>query len=505
MQDAIDLDKVPDSEILKLYEALEVGYPAPVVEWTPFRRKPQEAAYYCQADELYYGGAAGGGKTDVLIGLALTEHQRSIIFRREYPQLRAIIDRIHELVRDKGSFNSQSHIWTINDGRVIELGGVQHEWDVDRYQGRPHDLVCFDELPQFSQKQYRFLVGWNRTTLPEQRCRIVAAGNPPLSPEGRWVVEEWAPWLDDKYPNPAAPGELRWYAMLPDEHSGRRLTWLENGSPIACGNEVIQPRSRTFIPARVDDNPILLAKGYKSVLQSFPEPLRSQLLYGDMHAGTEDDPWQVIPTEWVRAAMRRWTPDGAGDKKLSCIGVDVARGGNDKTVLAPRYGCWFGPLEKHPGSATPDGPAVVELIRRRLAGAIAAVNIDVIGVGASVYDLCVQQNVNAFAFNSATKVENTDKTGKLTFRNLRAYAYWKMRELLDPTSEPQLALPPDNELLADLTAPRWQHGVSGVQIEDKEWIIKRIGRSPDCGDAIVQSIIVLQPESAAPRPKRLVV
>jgi hypothetical protein len=62
--------------------------------------------------------------------------------------------------------------------------------------------------------------------------------------------------------------------------------------------------SRTFIPSRVSDNPYLMGTGYMTQLQSLPEPLRSQMLYGDFKAGVQDDPWQVIPTAWVEAAMR---------------------------------------------------------------------------------------------------------------------------------------------------------------------------------------------------------
>ena len=49
--------------------------------WVP-QVGPQQMAAECQADILFYGGAAGGGKTDLLIGLAITEQQHSILFRR---------------------------------------------------------------------------------------------------------------------------------------------------------------------------------------------------------------------------------------------------------------------------------------------------------------------------------------------------------------------------------------------------------------------------------------
>jgi hypothetical protein len=49
--------------------------------WVP-NVGPQTEAYYSEADEIFYGGEAGGGKTDLGVGLALTEHQRSLILRR---------------------------------------------------------------------------------------------------------------------------------------------------------------------------------------------------------------------------------------------------------------------------------------------------------------------------------------------------------------------------------------------------------------------------------------
>jgi hypothetical protein len=71
--------------------------------------------------------------------------------------------------------------------------------------------------------------------------------------------------------------------------------------------------------------------------------------------------------------------------------------------------------------------------------------------------------------------------------NLRAAAYWRLREALDPVNGSTIALPPDAELLADLCAPTWHldRGSGKVQIEDKDEVKKRLGRSPDCADAVV--------------------
>jgi hypothetical protein len=60
-----------------------------------------------------------------------------------------------------------------------------------------------------------------------------------------------------------------------------------------------------------------------------------------------------------------------------------------------------------------------------------------------------------------------------------------VREALDPDSGQDIALPPDRDLRADLTAPRWSITARGIQVESKEEIRKRIGRSPDAGDAVM--------------------
>lgn len=465
------------------------GTMPPSVVWTPFEG-PQTQAYYCEADELFYGGAAGGGKTDLLLGLAGTAHWRSIIFRRVFPSIRAVIERSREIFNNrnlahaKDSYNESLHVWRLADGRMLEFGSIQFDKDVTNYQGRPHDLYGFDELPEFTERMYRFVTGWNRTTRPGQRCRIVATGNPPTTSDGEWVIRYWAPWLDSQHSNPAFPGELRWFAVIDGED-----VEVESGAAFEHNGELIQPRSRTFIPARLADNPALAQTGYGAVLQGLPEPLRSQLLYGDFTVGLDDDPWQVIPTAWIRAAQARWRErEKPPEAHLTCVGVDVARGGKDKTVLVKRYGNYFAMPTKASGRETPDGASVARLVVRDVGEHPSCyVNIDIIGIGSSPYDILKAQSVKVNSVNFAEKSKERDKSGKLGFRNIRAEAYWKFREALDPSSGQDIALPPDSELLSDLTAPRWSISVSGIQIESKEDIIERIGRSPDVGDAVVIS------------------
>src|SRR5206468_2073277 len=75
---------------------------------------------------------------------------------------------------------------------------------------------------------------------------------------------------------------------------------------------------------------------------------------------------------------------------------------------------------------------------------------------------------NVAAINVAEGCAKTDRSGKLCFHNLRAYAYWCLREALDPERGDELALPPDAELLADLAAPRWQLTARGIKLEAKD-------------------------------------
>src|SRR5215212_7404670 len=218
--------------------------------WTP-RSDPQRMALASEADEVYYGGAAGGGKTDLLIGAAITRQQRSVIFRREYAQHSAIIDRVTEVlepVAEQVAYNGTERRWRPPGGRFLELGAAQHEDSVRKWRGRPHDGKFFDELPEFTEAQYLFFSGWARTTTPGQRVRTLGAGNPPTDTDGEWVIQRWAPWLDGQYPNPAAPGELRWFVRIDDKD-----TEVEGPTPIAWNGETLHPRSRTFIPAKLAD------------------------------------------------------------------------------------------------------------------------------------------------------------------------------------------------------------------------------------------------------------
>ncbi|HPL80082.1 MAG TPA: terminase family protein, partial [Burkholderiaceae bacterium] len=347
--------------------------------WTP-QSGPQQMAYESQADILFYGGAAGGGKTDLLLGLALTSQHHSIIFRREAVQLIGIEERMTAITGTRQGYNSQTGVWRLPQGRVMELGSVKEPGDWMKFQGRAHDAKLFDEICHFLESQFRALIGWLRSDDPTIRQRVVCAGNPPTSSDGQWVKRFWAAWLDPTHPNPAKPGELRWYVS---DENGDDFE-VPSGDPVKVGSDWFTPKSRTFIPSSVDDNLFLSTTGYKATLQSLPEPLRSQMLRGDFQAGASDPAWQLIPTAWVKAAQARWVKKEIKGP-MTAIGFDPARGGADKSTAARRHGQWFDELVSVPGAVTADGPTaagfIVPLIRNG-----ACVCVDSIGIGSSALD-----------------------------------------------------------------------------------------------------------------------
>lgn len=443
-----------------------------------------------------YGGAAGGGKTDLIAGLALTEHKRTAIFRREKTQTEGIIQRLTEILGNTDGYNSQKSAWRVGD-RLVEFAGLDNPTDHQKWQGRPHDLKAYDEVTEQREAQVRFTMGWTRSNDPAQRCRVLMTFNPPTTAEGRWVIAYFGPWLDANHPRPARPGELRWYTTLKGqdiELEGPEPFVMFRGEPLHdfdpsefSPEKIIRPVSRTFIPSRVTDNYFYVRSGYIQTLQSMPEPLRSQMLEGDFSAGVEDDEWQVIPTAWVEAAMARWQPRPNGKGEMDSMGVDPAVGGRDKFVISPRHGTWFDELIRIDGHDIPQETAgqvgaglVIKHRRDR-----APVHIDMIGWGLTVHNSLHENRVQVIGINAATGSKAVTSDGKLRFANLRAELVWRMREALDPTSQHPIALHPDPAVKADLTAYKWKITKQGILVRSKDEMKAELGRSPDDGDAVI--------------------
>lgn len=458
--------------------------------WIP-NPGPQTEAYFSEADELLYGGEAGGGKSDLIIGLSLEEHDRSLVMRRTNAEAVKLFDRYEEIIGHGVGKNEQKG-WKI-DGKIIDIGGCQLEKDKQKRKGIAHDLKAFDELVDFSESQYLFITTWTRSTKPGQRTRIVATTNPPTNPEGMWVVRRWAAWLDPTHPRPAKSGELRWYVRgINDEDievdgPGQHMV---DGKPMLA-------KSRTFIRSTLDDNPDLTrTDDYRKQMDSLPLELRQAYKEGRFDVGLKDQPMQLIPTDWIRAAQDRWTDRPPPGIPMCAMGVDCSGGGKDPMALAPRYDGWFDKIIQIPASEIPsDRPGkhgAGLIISHRRDQAIVIVDMGG-GYGGPIYEALHEIPVPVQPYKGAAASVQRTKDGQLAFYNMRTQALWRLREALDP-SQPggsPIMLPPSPTLIGDLAAPTWkvnraQHGMV-IQAEPKEDVCARLGRSTNEGDAVIMA------------------
>jgi hypothetical protein len=194
----------------------------------------------------------------------------------------------------------------------------------------------------------------------------------------------------------------------------------------------------------------------------------------------------VIPLSHINMAVARWKAwDVSGRPVLKgrrSIGVDVARMGEDNTVLACREASTV--TNVHTFTKLPT-TAVAGHVKHYSSGRIINIEMDG-GLGAAVYDMLHEEGVpmlKPIIVNGKTL--KRDKSGELKFANVRAAMWWNMRELLDPVNGEGVMLPPIIKLIGDLSAPKWEIKKDAtVFLEDKKSIHERIGRSTDYGDAV---------------------
>lgn len=204
----------------------------------------------------------------------------------------------------------------------------------------------------------------------------------------------------------------------------------------------------------------------------------------------------LIPLSWVEAANERWQAVHESGEwgPFVCCGVDVARGGADRTVIALRHGNAIKELRRFSRQDTMQTTGQVARILSAHGGDAV---VDVIGIGAGVVDRLREEGRTVVAFNGAEATAARDASGELPFTNKRSAAWWHLRDLLDPANGYGIALPPDDYLTGDLTAPHWSMSSGGrVQVESKEEIRKRLGGSTDDGDAVVMAFWQEAPSTA---------
>lgn len=200
--------------------------------------------------EAFYGGSAGGGKSDALLMAALqyvdVPGYAALLFRRTYADLAlpgALMDRAHDWLQGTAArWNGQEKTWTFPSGATLTFGYLEHENDKYRYQGAEAQLIAFDELTQFDESQYLYLFSRLRRLVGvDIPLRMRSASNPGGIGHD-WVKARFVDAEDEK---------------------------------------------RVYVPARLTDNPHIDQAGYIESLNELDPVTLAQLLNGD---------WDVQPT-----------------------------------------------------------------------------------------------------------------------------------------------------------------------------------------------------------------
>jgi len=214
-----------------------------------------------------------------------------------------------------------------------------------------------------------------------------------------------------------------------------------------------------------------------------PSDLFLVKVMGEFPRATEDT---LIPLNWVELANDRWRDLGGKGEGTLKLGVDVAGMGRDLTVFAFRRG---EVIERLKAYSKQDHMVTVGRVKNELIVEEDSAFVDSLGEGAGVFSRLMELEVNAIGVKASESAKGlTDITEQRTFANMRAYLYWALRDALDPALGGELALPPVDELTQDLTEVHWTTRSNGdIIIEEKEKIKKRLGRSPDYGDAVANT------------------
>lgn len=286
--------------------------------WVP--QEKQKLALASPADELFYGGARGGGKTDFLIadftrGIEHGEDYHGILFRRTFPQLEEVVKRSRQIYPALGgTYNKTERTWHFPSGSTLKLRFLESDADVENYQGHQYQWIGFDELPLWgSDYCYIYMMGTLRSAagIPTS---IRSSGNP----GGIGHL-----WVKARFIDPMPPMQMY--------HDPKSRT------------------SRMFIPARLEDNPILMNNDpkYSMMLENLPDKLYRAHRLGDWDAieGGVFEEWDrnkhvvrpfSISPHWYRFASLDW----GYSKPFSC-GFYAVGGEGEIVRFFEHYG-WNG-------------------------------------------------------------------------------------------------------------------------------------------------------------------
>jgi hypothetical protein len=297
----------------------------------------QTLFFQTPADIAIYGGAAGGGKTWALTVEPLRHIHRKgfsgIIFRRTYPQIMSpgglwdSVSNIYPLFKGKPSDAS----WYFNQGTYeteINFSHMQYEKDKFNFQGAEIPFIGFDELPHFSIEQFFYMLSRNRST-----CGIRPYIRATCNPEPDSWLRQFLDWWinpDTGLAIEERAGKIRYFFR-----QDGKFTWGSSPQEVLALNpyaDIKLLKSVTFIPAKLDDNPILTTKdpSYKANLQSQEQYEQDILLHGNWNAkkriGNVFPPATYIEWDYTKANKAYVDPAYSGTNNTS---LSIGRKEND--------------------------------------------------------------------------------------------------------------------------------------------------------------------------------
>ena len=245
---------------------------------------PQTVFLESAADIAIYGGAAGGGKSYALLLEPLrfvnVPGFQAVIFRRTAEQVRTAgglwdeSSGLYPLVGGHGREHTLD--WRWDDGGVIRFEQLQHEQTKMEYQGAQITMLGFDELTHFTESQFFYMLSRNRSSCGVKPY-VRATTNPDAS---SWVARLIAWWIDQEtgYAIPDRSGVARWFVR-----DAERLAWAATRDELVERYPEQLPKSLTFVPAKLADNPTLMKAdpNYRANLLALPRVERERLLGGN--------------------------------------------------------------------------------------------------------------------------------------------------------------------------------------------------------------------------------
>lgn len=243
----------------------------------PYKPQPRQVKYHQakEIDELLYGGAAGGGKSEATIWDALKyalqyKGSRQVLFRRTFPDLqRSIIMRTLQCYpKSLGKYNQSKHEWLFVNGSVIELAYWDNDSNYMNYQGAEYDVIRWEELTQFEERWYIYMLSRLRSGGNDYPKSVKSTTNPGGIGHS---------WVKRRFIDIGEPEKVHMVPVTDD--NGNHLSYPPQHpmSGELAYNRVI------FFPANVYDNQALMDNdpNYLMRLMSLPDNERKQLLEGD--------------------------------------------------------------------------------------------------------------------------------------------------------------------------------------------------------------------------------